>query len=563
MGCPPEPPSKGGSGSGGCCPPKPPAAPAAAACCPPSASCCAPPPAAAAPPSSSCCPPKPSPSCCPAPPPAATATASAKNPTPAAPDATGALLPGDADAVRASVSQYYGATLTSTADLKTAACCTKTPPPQRVRQILARVPGEIKDRYYGCGSPWPAGLEGRKVLDLGCGTGRDVYVASALVGAKGSVIGVDMTDAQLEVGRRHAAAWAASEFGFSGGKSNVRFVKGRIEELPSAPAEEKEEKGGKCGAGGGGGGGCSSGSGGCGPSKAAAAGNTNDDDKKGVPASWADVIISNCVVNLSPDKPAVLRGAFQTLAPGGEMHFADVYCSRRLARAARSHPVAVGECLGGALFTDDFLALCRDAGFARPRVAAAREFEVHDVELREVLGADARFFSVTFRVFKLRGGEGAWAKAGEVDNAAADDDDDTRAVPDDVARGFAVGGCQDYCQTAMYKGTVTDHPDRFELDLTTAFERGNPARVCAATAAALARSWLAPHFEVTAPGPHRGAFGTGCCGAAGCGSGTAAVQRLADEEDARIAGAGGAAAAAAKAGCCPPAAGGGKKGGCC
>jgi SAM-dependent methyltransferase len=474
-------------------------------------------------------------------------------------------LPGDADAVRASVSQYYGATLTNTSDLKTAACCTKTPPPLRVREILARVPSEIKDRYYGCGSPWPAGLDGRRVLDLGCGTGRDVYVASALVGEKGQVIGVDMTEAQLEVGVRHREAWAR-ELGFQ--KSNVRFVKGRIEELPSAPAAEVADadvapKSGKCGAGG-----C--GSGGCGAPPAAAADaptttaeNAADDEKKGVPASWADVIISNCVVNLSPDKPAVLKGAFATLAPGGEMHFSDVYCSRRLSRAARSHPVAVGECLGGALFTDDFLSLCRAAGFARPRIAAAREFEVHDAELREVLGEGARFFSVTFRVFKLSGGaEGAWARGegGGGEDAEADDAD-TRAVPDDVARGFAVGGCEDFGQTATYLGTVADHPERFELDLTSAFEKGKPEPVCAATAAALARTWLAPHFEVTAPSAHRGAF-VGC-GAAGCGgSGAASVQRLADEEEARFAaGRVGPEKTGGGGGCCPPPAGG--KGGCC
>jgi SAM-dependent methyltransferase len=458
--------------------------------------------------------------------------------------------------VRASVSEYYGATLTGTGDLKTAACCTKTPPPSRVRDLLSRVPEEISARYYGCGSPWPAGLEAvaaaeagagagggrlaaaapppRRVLDLGCGTGRDVYVAAALVGEGGEVVGVDMTDAQLEVGRRHREGWAR-ELGYA--RSNVRFVKGRIEELPSAEAA----------------------GGGRGNAAAAAAADAAEADAAGVPPGWADVIISNCVVNLSPDKPAVLRGAFATLAPGGEMHFADVYCSRRLARAARSHPVAVGECLGGALYADDFLALCRAAGFARPRVAAAREFDVRDRELLEVLGADARFFSVTFRVFKLapasKAAGGTWAAAarqpggggggggGGEDEDEDEEDEDTRAVSDDAARGFAVGGCQDHGQTATYRGTVADHRDAFELDLTSRFPRGQPVRVCAATAAALARTWLAPHFEVTAPGPHRGAFEG--CGSAGCGgSGAASVRRLAEEEDARLG------TAPPKTGCC-------------
>ena len=444
--------------------------------------------------------------------------------------------------MRAGVSEYYGVTLKSTEDLKTAACCTKAAPPKQVRAILARVPAEITSRYYGCGSPFPAAglLRGRRVVDLGCGTGRDVYVASALVGERGAVIGVDMTEAQLEVGRRHAPGWA-HELGFA--RPNVSFVIGRIEDLPQTK-EEEEFEGSDANA---------------------------PPPPSSVPANWADVIISNCVINLSPDKPAVLRGAFATLAPGGEMHFSDVYCSRRLSRAAREHPVAVGECLGGALYSDDFLSLCRDAGFARPRVAAAREFEVFDAELKEVLGADARFFSVTFRVFKLKGEEGGacWAKeeqkkggggccgggGSKATAAAAASNDDTAVVPDDAARGFAVGGCQDFGQTATYLGTVEEHPESFELDLTASFEKGKPKRVCAATAAALARTWLAPHFSVTAPGAHRGAFCPSPCGSAGCGSSAATMQRLAEQEDAKAAAAAEGAGAAAKGAC-----GGGK---CC
>lgn len=298
----------------------------------------------------------------------------------------------------------------------------------------------------------------------------------------------------------------------------MRFARGRIEDLPTKKA------GGEAAA--------KDGGGGAAAANGGAQGQKEEDE--GVPPGWADVVISNCVVNLSPDKPAVLRGAFDTLAPGGEMHFSDVYCSRRLGREARSHPVAVGECLGGALFTDDFLALCHRAGFARPRVAAAREFEVHDAELREVLGEGARFFSVTFRVFKLAE-EGRWAGAAAAAAAAGQGDGDTSVVPEDAARGFAVGGCQDFGQTATYLGTVEDHPDRFELDMTAAFEKGRATAVCAATAAALARTWLAPHFSVTPPGPHRGAFSPSPCGCAGCGSGAAAVARLADEEEARFA----------------------------
>jgi SAM-dependent methyltransferase len=71
------------------------------------------------------------------------------------------------------------------------------------RKILADIDDEILDKSYGCGSPIPPALDGRTVLDLGCGTGRDVYLASKLVGPDGFVIGVDMTEEQLEVARRH------------------------------------------------------------------------------------------------------------------------------------------------------------------------------------------------------------------------------------------------------------------------------------------------------------------------------------------------------------------------
>ena len=77
-----------------------------------------------------------------------------------------------------------------------------------------------------------------------------------------------------------------------------------------------------------------------------------------------DLIISNCVVNLSPDKRAVLREAFRVLADGGEMHFSDVYADRRLPAAARADPLLVGECLGGALYIEDFKRLCAET--ARP-----------------------------------------------------------------------------------------------------------------------------------------------------------------------------------------------------
>ena len=124
-------------------------------------------------------------------------------------------------------------------------------------------------------------MEATRVLDLGCGSGRDAYALAQMVGPEGGVVGVDMTDEQLAVAEKYVE-WHRERFGYA--SSNTRFLKGYIEKLPELD----------------------------------------------LPPSSFDVIVSNCVVNLSPDKGAVLRGAYDLLKPGGEMYFADVYVDRRL-----------------------------------------------------------------------------------------------------------------------------------------------------------------------------------------------------------------------------------------
>ena len=84
---------------------------------------------------------------------------------------------------------------------------------QEVKEALKNVHDEIISKYYGCGSPFPEDLRGKTVLDLGSGTGRDVYVVAQLVGPEGTAIGVDMTDEQLEVANRHLD-WHAEKFGY-------------------------------------------------------------------------------------------------------------------------------------------------------------------------------------------------------------------------------------------------------------------------------------------------------------------------------------------------------------
>jgi len=98
----------------------------------------------------------------------------------------------------AKVKEYYGTLTKEKQSLKSKACCSADSLAPMLRDIVDMIEPEILDRFYGCGSPIPAALEGCSVLDLGCGTGRDAYLVSKLVGEEGCVIGVDMTEEQLK-----------------------------------------------------------------------------------------------------------------------------------------------------------------------------------------------------------------------------------------------------------------------------------------------------------------------------------------------------------------------------
>lgn len=307
------------------------------------------------------------------------------------------------------VQDYYGKQLQSSADLKTTACCDISSLPNWLKPLLERIHPEVLSRYYGCGLVCPPLLQGCRVLDLGCGSGRDVYALAQLVGPDGEVVGVDMTDEQLEVAQNHQD-WHAKEFGYA----NVCFLKGYIEKLSELDLE---------------------------------------------PSSF-DVIVSNCVVNLSPDKRAVLEGVHRLLKPGGEFYFSDVYSDRRVPDAVRNDPVLYGECLGGALYWNDFLRFARASGFADPRLVEDRPLEVTDPALAEKTG-NLRFFSATYRLFKLDGLESA---------------------------------CEDYGQAVIYRGTIAHMPHRFSLDKHHAIEAGRVFPVCGNTWRMLKGSRFAEHF---------------------------------------------------------------------
>ena len=158
------------------------------------------------------------------------------------------------------VKKYYGKVLKKSKDLKTNACCTRDSYPRYIKDCIKNIHTDIVDSYYGCGLVIPDCLEGCNVLDLGCGTGMDVYILSQLVGESGKVIGIDMTPEQI--GKAiNFQKYHSEKCGFD----NTNFIEGYIENLEMIE---------------------------------------NDS---------IDVVISNCVINLCPDKRVVLEEIFNVL----------------------------------------------------------------------------------------------------------------------------------------------------------------------------------------------------------------------------------------------------------
>ncbi|WP_136805211.1 arsenosugar biosynthesis radical SAM (seleno)protein ArsS [Desulfosediminicola flagellatus] len=326
------------------------------------------------------------------------------------------------------IQNYYGKILQGSSDLKTDACCTLGDMPLWLKQALTNVHTEVLDRYYGCGLVAPEAIESCTVVDLGCGSGRDLYVIAQLVGAEGTVIGVDMTPEQLEVARKHQQ-WHAQRHGYS--RPNTKIIKGFIEDLSA------------------------------------------------IEDNSVDIVVSNCVVNLSPDKPRVLSEVHRILKPGGEFYFSDVYADRRLSWDIRNNEILWGECLAGALYWMDFLTLAKSTGFLDPRLVTDRVLNIENPELESML-APARFWSATWRLFKL-----------------------------DMLEPI----CEDYGQVVRYRGGVPQHESGFTLDNHHYFEKGQSVKVCTNTWHMLKSTRFAEFFDFWGDESiHFGAFAD--CGSA-------------------------------------------------
>lgn len=199
------------------------------------------------------------------------------------------------------VRKAYGAVATAASSCCSNSSCCGGPAPVATE-------GELG---LSCGSPvaFSKIKKGMTVLDLGSGAGKDVFLAAPLAGPKGMVIGVDMTPAMLKLAAKNLARFTART-----GLKNVEFRKGLIEKLPVRDGE-------------------------------------------------ADLVISNCVINLSPDKPAVFREVFRALAPGGCLVVSDIVLNRDLPPAMKKHAGLYAACVAGALLREDYLAAIKAAGF--------------------------------------------------------------------------------------------------------------------------------------------------------------------------------------------------------
>jgi SAM-dependent methyltransferase len=243
--------------------------------------------------------------------------------------------------IHESVRKHYAAQARSGSSCcgDTSSCCDSKNALYPV-ELLTNLPDDVASFSLGCGNPISVAAlrPGETVLDLGSGGGLDCFLAAKQVGESGSVIGVDMTPEMLE-----RARLAASRLGFR----NVEFRQGYLESLP-------------------------------------------------VEAASVDVVISNCVINLSPDKPQVFREVFRTLRPGGRVAVSDIVTNGPLPEALQKDMEAWGACVAGALDVSEYTTGLTEAGFTDVKVQPKGDAS----ELIEAAGLKGKIFSAAITARK-------------------------------------------------------------------------------------------------------------------------------------------------------------------
>ena len=249
--------------------------------------------------------------------------------------------PADIAALRETVQARYGEAARKAASGQAASCCgpatessgccgatTESWDPITANLYddgqAAGIPMEALLASLGCGNPTALAdlSEGEVVLDLGSGGGIDVLLSAKRVGQTGKAYGLDMTDDMLDLANENKAR---------AGATNVEFLRGHIESIP-------------------------------------------------LPRNSVDVVISNCVINLSGDKRAVLAEAFRVLKPGGRFAVSDVIVRGELPEPVRQSMALWTGCVAGALGDEEFLSLLRDVGFENPSIEVTRSYSREDAE---------------------------------------------------------------------------------------------------------------------------------------------------------------------------------------
>jgi len=318
------------------------------------------------------------------------------------------VLSFDVDKPRATVREFYGA---AAEEPVAALCC----PTKYDDSTIAHIPQDVLDRFYGCGSPMTsAGIKsGEVVIDLGSGAGIDVFIAAKFVGPTGKAIGVDMTEQMLAVARENQPRVATSL-----GYDAVEFREGFLEQIP-------------------------------------------------IDSKSADLVTSNCVVNLSPDKPRVFAEMWRILNDHGRILISDIVSERRVPPHLKTNSQLWGQCIVGALTQEEFLAELEQAGFYGLEILKKTYWK--DVE-------GFPFFSVTVRGYKFE----------------------------------KTSGCVFKGHRAIYLGPAKAFVD----EEGHMFPRNEPYEICTDTVAKLSNPPYKGMFAILDPGEERAGYA--CCGPEGC-----------------------------------------------
>ena len=257
-------------------------------------------------------------------------------------------MPRKDDDIRRSVRERYGGIAKSDDFMGGAkSCCCGSPPKADVSAKIGYSRSELEslpdgaNLGLGCGNPTAlASLKkGEVVVDLGSGAGIDCFLAAKKIGKTGKIIGVDMTPEMLEKARRNAER---------GGYFNVEFRLGEIENLPVAD-------------------------------------------------NFADAVISNCVINLSPDKRRVFDEALRVLRPGGRIMISDLVILKQLPAAVRRSISAYVACIAGAMMKQDYLKTIKAAGFREVKVVDETAYPIGDLACDPSAGAIANSMGLSLK----------------------------------------------------------------------------------------------------------------------------------------------------------------------